>query len=346
MVTPSQGFPAVSQPFTRQGGFINQSWLFLLQSLWNRTGGAGGGSVVSAGGTGRNTLDPHGVLVGAGEDPIVSVDPGAAGNFLGSNGPTNDPSFQPVVVNASSLTGTTLAAGVVNSSLTKVGTLITGVWNATIIAVTKGGTGQASFTAHGVVLGNGSGALAVTAAGTAGQVLTSNGSASDPTYQTPPSAALPVLWVRQEQTSGTAPAEGTFTASAWNKRTINVVKVNTITGASLTTSSVTLPAGTYKIKATSQTYGGSGTAISQAQGRWRNTTDSTTALAGMAAGGGDNTAIAVRAQAINIMSGQFTIAGVKVFEFDVFPIDTCTGGFAMSSGEVEVYVDVYIEKLA
>jgi len=42
-----------------------------------------------------------------------------------------------------------------------------------------------SFTAHGVLIGNGTGALAVTSAGTAGQVLTSNGASADPTFQTP-----------------------------------------------------------------------------------------------------------------------------------------------------------------
>lgn len=44
----------------------------------------------------------------------------------------------------------------------------------------------ASLTAHGVVVGNGTGAVAVTGAGAAGQVLTSNGAAADPTYQAAP----------------------------------------------------------------------------------------------------------------------------------------------------------------
>jgi hypothetical protein len=50
-------------------------------------------------------------------------------------------------------------------------------------SVANGGTGAASLTAHGIVIGNGTSAVNVTGAGNAGQVLTSNGSSSDPTYQ-------------------------------------------------------------------------------------------------------------------------------------------------------------------
>jgi hypothetical protein len=45
---------------------------------------------------------------------------------------------------AGTLTGTTLAATVVTSSLTTVGTIGTGVWSGTAVATTKGGTGQTS----------------------------------------------------------------------------------------------------------------------------------------------------------------------------------------------------------
>lgn len=70
------------------------------------------------------------------------------------------------------------------SSLTSIGTVTSGTWDATTIAVTAGGTGVESFTDGGVVIGNGTGALAVTTAGTSGQVLTSNGAGVDPTFQT------------------------------------------------------------------------------------------------------------------------------------------------------------------
>ncbi len=57
------------------------------------------------------------------------------------------------------------------------------------LTVPNGGTGATSLTAHGVVLGNGTSAVAVTGAGTSGQVLTSNGAAADPTFQAIPAQA-------------------------------------------------------------------------------------------------------------------------------------------------------------
>jgi hypothetical protein len=53
----------------------------------------------------------------------------------------------------------------------------------TDVPVADGGTGASTFTDAGVLIGNGSGAIQVTSAGTAGQVLTSNGAGVDPTFQ-------------------------------------------------------------------------------------------------------------------------------------------------------------------
>jgi hypothetical protein len=55
--------------------------------------------------------------------------------------------------------------------------------NATGLPVAGGGTGAATFTAHGVLVGEATSAVAATAAGTTGQCLTSNGSSADPTFQ-------------------------------------------------------------------------------------------------------------------------------------------------------------------
>lgn len=52
-----------------------------------------------------------------------------------------------------------------------------------IVKVRQGGTGITTAAAHGVVIGNGASAMNVTGAGTAGQVLTSNGASADPTFQ-------------------------------------------------------------------------------------------------------------------------------------------------------------------
>ena len=55
-------------------------------------------------------------------------------------------------------------------------------WTGTL-AVARGGIGVGTLAAHGVLIGNGTGAVQVTSAGTAGQVLTSNGASADPTFQ-------------------------------------------------------------------------------------------------------------------------------------------------------------------
>lgn len=56
----------------------------------------------------------------------------------------------------------------------------------TPLSAGQGGTGAATLTAHGVLVGEGTGPVVVTAPGTAGQVLTSNGAAADPTFSDNP----------------------------------------------------------------------------------------------------------------------------------------------------------------
>lgn len=51
------------------------------------------------------------------------------------------------------------------------------------LTVDQGGTGVATFTAHGVLVGAGASDIVATAAGSAGQVLTSGGAGVDPTWQ-------------------------------------------------------------------------------------------------------------------------------------------------------------------
>ena len=55
--------------------------------------------------------------------------------------------------------------------------------SATNVTVAQGGTGAGTFTDNGILYGNGTGAIAATAVGTAAQVLTSNGAGVAPTFQ-------------------------------------------------------------------------------------------------------------------------------------------------------------------
>ncbi len=88
-----------------------------------------------------------------------------------------------IAANANTLTGTTLASNVVNSSLTSVGTITTGVWSGTTISIAKGGTGAttkaAGFdalspmtTSGDIIYGGASGTGTRLGVGTNGQVLT------------------------------------------------------------------------------------------------------------------------------------------------------------------------------
>lgn len=92
-----------------------------------------------------------------------------------------------VIAPAGTLTGTTLAANVVTSSLTAVGTLTSGTWNASTITVPNGGTGTTSFTAYAVLTAGTTSTnpvQSIASVGTSGQVLTSNGAGLLPTFQT------------------------------------------------------------------------------------------------------------------------------------------------------------------
>lgn len=71
------------------------------------------------------------------------------------------------------------------SPITGAGTLAISL-SGTALPVANGGTGTTTLTAHGVLVGAGTGAVAITGTGSTGQILTSNGASADPTYQGAP----------------------------------------------------------------------------------------------------------------------------------------------------------------
>lgn len=80
-------------------------------------------------------------------------------------------------------TVTTLASLTSAASLATVGTITSGTWSATPITVAEQGTGTTSPSSNLVMLGNGaSGFKTVNGFGTSGQFLTSNGSATAPSW--------------------------------------------------------------------------------------------------------------------------------------------------------------------
>jgi hypothetical protein len=139
---------------------------------------------VANGGTGQTSFTSGAILFGAGTSGIntstvwqisgsnallLNSQPGTSGQFLTSGGPTTNPTW-------TTFTG--------SSSVTTLGTVTSGTWNATTIGTSYGGTGgTATPTSGAIAYGTGT-AYAFTAAGTSGQVLTSNGSGA-PTWSTP-----------------------------------------------------------------------------------------------------------------------------------------------------------------
>lgn len=150
--------------------------------------------------------------------------------------------------------------------------------------------------------------------------------------------ALPVLHVRDEK--ATTVHGGASAATTWNVRDLNTVGVNQITGASLASNQITLPAGTYRIRARAPA-----TKVDEHVLRLRNVTDGTTTLVG-------STALSFNAdtsQEDSILWGVFTIAAEKTFELQHWTEDAkATNGLgnATGSGEVEVYAEVWIEQEA
>lgn len=139
------------------------------------TCGTGGGNGITAL-TGDVTATGPGSV--AATLATVNASPGTSGSStaiptltVNGKGLVTSVTTNAVIAPAGTLSGTTLASNVVTSSLTSVGTIGTGTWQGTAITVGFGGTGVATLAANGVLYGNGTSALQVTAAGSANQVL-------------------------------------------------------------------------------------------------------------------------------------------------------------------------------
>lgn len=151
------------------------------------------------------------------------------------------------------------------------------------------------------------------------------------------SGVLPLLHVRDEKASGTH--AGASAAAAWQTRTLNTVKTNEITGASLAGNEVTLPAGTYEIEANAPSY-----STNRARLRLYDVTGAAALLLGPSrfAETGSETAVAVR--------GRFSLAGtstVRVEHYTQTALATFGLGVATNLvGLIEVYAEVLIRKVA
>jgi hypothetical protein len=145
-----------------------------------------------------------------------------------------------------------------------------------------------------------------------------------------------VLHVRDEKAANTG--GGTATVSTWNTRTLNTVKKNSISGASLSANRVTLPVGTYEVYASAPACGSSITHKIKLQ----NITDNTPTLVGGGISGG------LPGGRSEIL-GMFDITGSsKQFEIQHWIVTASNGdtlGYPVGA-EVEVYAEVLFKKVA
>lgn len=144
------------------------------------------------------------------------------------------------------------------------------------------------------------------------------------------------MLVQDQKASGT---QGGSSSAGTVTRTLNTVVLNTITGASLASNQITLPAGTYDIWATAP-------AVSSNHHRTHlyNITDAAIELLGTS----QSTASADTVSTLGPTTGQITIAGTKVFELRHF-IQTAKATFGLGvrtqDSNVEVYAEVFIRKV-
>ncbi len=104
----------------------------------------------------------------------------------------------------------------VQGNITSVGTIASGTWNGTAIDVAHGGTGRATLTNHGVLIGAATTAITQLAAGSTGQVLQSGGASADPVYSTAtyPSATVGTGKVLYDNGTNFVTSVPTFPAGA------------------------------------------------------------------------------------------------------------------------------------
>ena len=134
-------------------------------------------------------------------------------------------------------------------------------------------------------------------------------------------------------TSGGTPSTGSFL-----KRTLNTTVVNNISGCSIASSVITLPAGTYYVMASSTFYESNNTKI-----KLRNTTDSTDTIIGQ------NAYIGTGIGSSAYIQGMFTIAASKNFEVQ-YRLTNASGaaglGLSAGFGVSEVYTMIGITRVA
>ena len=145
-----------------------------------------------------------------------------------------------------------------------------------------------------------------------------------------------IFHLADEKTSGNN--GGASVDATWNKRTLTS-KVNTIASASVASSAITLPAGTYFLMAYASAY-----QVAEHKLRFQNTTDATTAVVGINERSGTTQLTGTTA----LLIGAFTISAQKTFELQHWTQTNTAGGAlgtAVAQGD-ECYATCTIFKVS
>jgi fibronectin-binding autotransporter adhesin len=115
--------------------------------------------------TGNWSFNDSGFTIANAADPTKQADFNVSGVASGTTQTLSVPNASGTIITTGNL-----------SNITSLGTVTSGSWQGSTVGLQYGGTGASSFTSHGVLYGNGTGALQATAAGTGGQFLVANAS--------------------------------------------------------------------------------------------------------------------------------------------------------------------------
>jgi hypothetical protein len=191
-------------------------------------------------------------------------------------------------------------------------------------------------TAGDVVYGTAADTMTRLGIGTAGQVLTVNSGATAPEWKTA-GATIQQAVFTDTKSSGTN--GGTFTDGAWRTRDITTTQSNSITGCSLASNQITLPAGTFRVEGSAVAF-----KVDRHQTRIYNITGSTSLFVGLNSYSDTYQDIATP----STFSGTFTLAGSTVIELQHRSnLSYSNQGFGLSLGWGDcVYSIVTITKVA
>lgn len=154
-------------------------------------------------------------------------------------------------------------------------------------------------------------------------------------------AQVKIIHLRDEKSSNTT-GDSINNGSGWKKLTLNTEKTNTIVGASLSSSQITLPSGTYILQSSTPIYN----AFSNSQVLFKTRIYNSTDLSVIDLGQSTQMAGLDQNSSFSYMLSTFVLADTKTIEIQARCSDLAHIGVPYNTGSNEIYTDVKIMKIA